>query len=232
MNASILVTKAATHADVGEIYSLGAVAPKNDESYKGPWDCAEFVSWVVYQSIGRLYGCNDNSGNPATVDAWTGFWHRDADDLNLSIDVEEALRTPGAILLRGPRNKKIGHIVISDGQGGTIEAHSTNSGVIRASAMNRRWDCGVKLPELEYATSGTITYAAPSSTIYRFTNPLMQGERVKQIQQKLTDKGFNTNGVDGLFGINTANAVTLFQGANGLVADGEVGPRTLALLGI
>ena len=41
------LTVAAKH--VGEGYVLGALAPKNNSNWKGPWDCAEFVSWVTYR---------------------------------------------------------------------------------------------------------------------------------------------------------------------------------------
>ena len=62
----------------GEKYILGAMAPKNNANWKGPWDCAEFVSWCVYQISGKLYGCENNSGNPGSADAYTGYWGRDA----------------------------------------------------------------------------------------------------------------------------------------------------------
>jgi len=34
---------------VGEEYVLGVVAPKNNANWKGPWDCAELLSWAVFQ---------------------------------------------------------------------------------------------------------------------------------------------------------------------------------------
>src|SRR5512135_1240506 len=39
------LTLAATK--IGQEYVLGANAPFEDPDYDGPWDCAEFVSWVV-----------------------------------------------------------------------------------------------------------------------------------------------------------------------------------------
>ncbi|KSU88646.1 hypothetical protein AS180_06590 [Priestia veravalensis] len=53
-----------------------------------------------------------------------------------------------------------------------------------------------------------------------------KGDAVKALQQKLTSLGFNTQGVDGMFGSNTSAAVRKFQSANGLAADGIVGPNT------
>lgn len=52
-----------------------------------------------------------------------------------------------------------------------------------------------------------------------------RGEAVKQIQRSL-----GLNPVDGVFGEKTAAAVRVFQQAAGLVADGIVGPATLAKL--
>jgi N-acetylmuramoyl-L-alanine amidase len=113
---------------VGEQYILGTVVPKNDPAWDGPWDCAEFVSWCVYQTAKILYGCDDDQTDPAIADAYTGFWGRDARTIGKQISVAAAARIAGAAVLRlGP---KMGHIVISDGRGGTVEAHSTNSGVI------------------------------------------------------------------------------------------------------
>lgn len=80
---------------VGEKYVLGAQAPKNAANYKGPWDCAEFASWLVYQASAKLYGCLDNSANPLVADAFTGAWARDAEALGRKISFDEAARTAG-----------------------------------------------------------------------------------------------------------------------------------------
>src|SRR5207244_13293080 len=78
---------------IGEPYVLGALAPKNNPRWKGPWDCAEFASWLVFQAAGVLYGCESNSGEPASADAYTGYWARDAGDLGAKISVEQAMGT-------------------------------------------------------------------------------------------------------------------------------------------
>jgi LysM repeat protein len=57
-----------------------------------------------------------------------------------------------------------------------------------------------------------------------------RGYEVNQLQQKLTDLGYNTYGIDGIFGKNTYSAVTSFQKARGLQADGKAGPATWAAL--
>jgi len=54
-----IVVEAMKH--LGEEYILGADVPFENPDYKGPWDCAEFCSWIVYQVSGLVYGCVDNS---------------------------------------------------------------------------------------------------------------------------------------------------------------------------
>lgn len=59
-----------------------------------------------------------------------------------------------------------------------------------------------------------------------------RGEEVTQIQQVLKDKGYYNGNVDGIFGNQTRSAVLSFQKDHGLSADGIVGEKTLAALGI
>ena len=59
-----------------------------------------------------------------------------------------------------------------------------------------------------------------------------RGETVKKIQQKLKRWGYYNGAVDGIYGKQTKAAVIYFQKRNGLVADGIVGKKTLAALGI
>lgn len=52
----------------------------------------------------------------------------------------------------------------------------------------------------------------------------------KKVQGRLNELGFNAGSVDGRPGLQTKNAVVAFQRANGLQADGKVGPRTRSVL--
>jgi len=63
-NGSEMLALARTR--IGEKY-VNVCVPKNNSNWHGPWDCAEFMSWLVYQVGGFLYGCFDDHGNPATV---------------------------------------------------------------------------------------------------------------------------------------------------------------------
>ena len=53
-----------------------------------------------------------------------------------------------------------------------------------------------------------------------------RGNITKLLQEKLVSLGYNTNGVDGIFGAGTEKAVISFQKSNGLVVDGIVGKNT------
>ncbi len=59
-----------------------------------------------------------------------------------------------------------------------------------------------------------------------------QGENVRKVQARLIEKGYSCGncGADSIFGRGTYNAVVDFQKANGLSADGIVGPLTWAKL--
>ncbi|MFB3924062.1 MAG: peptidoglycan-binding protein [Terriglobia bacterium] len=226
----ILLRLARQH--VGEKYVLGSLAPKNNSNWTGPWDCAEFASWLVFQSGGFLYGCDNNQGDPASANAYTGFWNRDANSLGTRVTLEEAARTPGAAVLRVPQAGATGHIVISDGRGGTVEAHSSRRGVIEFTLANRRWDTGILVPGITYSQLAPVPVPRPAKPVYRLTDPRMQGPKVKEIQRALKAAGFNPGPLDGAFGPMTQAAVLSFQATRGLVPDGEVGPKTAKALAI
>lgn len=60
-----------------------------------------------------------------------------------------------------------------------------------------------------------------------------RGNITKLLQEKLVSLGYNTNGVDGIFGSGTERAVKLYQKNNSLISDGIVGRNTWKkLLGI
>lgn len=216
---------------LGEKYIFGTPVPKDDPAWKGPWDCAEFVSWCVYQVSQKLYGCLDNSGAPAHAEAYTGYWGRDADQLGAVITLSLAAVIPGALVLRNP-GTACGHIVISDGAGGTIEAHSMSRGIITDRLDQRRWDIGILVPWIKYTPLRHVTAVVPPGPVYRVTTPLMDGAVILAIQQALVKQRLDPGALDGRYGTRTAAAITVFQCAGGLVVDGEVGAQTARLLGV
>jgi len=59
-----------------------------------------------------------------------------------------------------------------------------------------------------------------------------RGEEVRTIQTKLKRWGYYSDGIDGIYGTKTMNAVKYFQRKNGLTADGIAGTQTLKAMGI
>ncbi|MEO5339099.1 MAG: peptidoglycan-binding protein [Magnetococcus sp. MYC-9] len=217
---------------VGQSYVLGAKVPKNDPNWQGPWDCAELASWALFQVTGILFGTRPQN-NPARADAYTGYWGEQAHAAHAIVDLQAAAGIPGSFVLREPASSLGGHIVISDGQGGTVEAHSSKRGVIRSTLSGRRWDYGIVVPGVQHSvTSPPAPITTPHSTIYRLTKPLMVGQEVAAIQTALRNHGLNPGHVDGVFGPQTRAAVIDFQKAQGLLPDGEVGQETAGALGV
>ncbi|MCI2256502.1 peptidoglycan-binding protein [Domibacillus sp. PGB-M46] len=88
-----------------------------------------------------------------------------------------------------------------------------------------RW--GWDAPHLQYNYKGygtdkvrTVAAAAPIN--------VMSKEETLTLQEKLTKLGLDTNGVDGIYGKGTTNAVMILQRRTGLAIDGIAGKNTLA----
>ena len=62
--------------------------------------------------------------------------------------------------------------------------------------------------------------------LYRRT-PMLRGDDVAEVQQRLCALGFDTGRVDGIFGDATATALREFQENSALPVDGILGPETL-----
>ena len=214
---------------VGETYENIQV-PKNNPNWHGPWDCAEFMSWLVFQDAGFLYGCINNNVNPASADAYTGAWVTDSLHKGIRVPVSQAAATVGGIVLRfPPQPGAMGHIAICDGNGNTVEAKGHAFGVVQDTIHGRRWDTGVLVPGIHYDPSGPLAITPPPR-IYFQGGTGQDKKIVRDIQQALLSQGFDPGPIDGFFGSKTAAAVAAFQRVKGLVADGEVGPQTAAYL--
>src|SRR5437016_1643528 len=224
-----LVQRARAH--IGEQY-VNTQIPKDDPHWHGPWDCAGFVSWLVYQEANTLYGCVDDTAPPAKADAYTGAWKAALERLGKRVSVEEAAATVGGIVLRYPPGPgKMGHIAVCDGNGGTIEAKGRRYGVVADSVHGRGWHTGILIPGITYGATAPIK-VSPPAIIYEVDAPNMDKAVVTRIQAALAAKGFDPGLIDGDFGLNTQAAVLRFQEAEGMVVDGAVGPETAAALGV
>lgn len=213
---------------VGDSYRFGAIVDYRNSRSTGPWDCAEYATWCTFQAYGFLFGCDDRG---SAGSAFTGEWKQQSATRGKQVSVEEAKRTPGAFLLRFPGSGgiAIGHVVISTGDGSTLEAADRTRGVIRGTTANRRWDTGFLLPGVDYETA---TAGTASDGNLRFQEFPQFSKAVMALQEALTERGFDPGTIDGLFGESTEAAVAAFQHDAGLVVDGEAGPSTLGALAL
>ncbi|MGB3191423.1 peptidoglycan-binding protein [Lyngbya sp. PCC 8106] len=78
----------------------------------------------------------------------------------------------------------------------------------------------------------TTALTLPQSAVAQLITQGSRGAEVSAIQQSLQSLGFFNATVTGYYGPITRDAVIRFQQANGLSADGVVGPNTLAALGL
>jgi hypothetical protein len=227
-----LLKRAREH--IGEEYRLGTLVPMDNQNWKGPWDCSEFMSWLVFQEARVLFGCLDDDATPAEAKAYTGAWQKDSGKLNARVSVDQAASTVGGIVLRfPPAAGEMGHIALCDGKGGTVEAKGRIYGVVADTVHGRTWDTGVFIPGITYAPPGTPTPVdPPAGPVYQSGAQGMKREIIFKIQQALVAKGFDPKEIDGDYGPDTQAAVAAFQQAAGLVIDGAVGPETAEALGI
>ncbi|WP_236035262.1 peptidoglycan-binding domain-containing protein [Alkalihalobacterium elongatum] len=97
-----------------------------------------------------------------------------------------------------------------------------NTTVIITSSK-QSFDTIAKANGYKITASSTVPVSTNSSTILRRGS---KGEPVKELQRQLTSLGYNTRGIDGIFGPATEAAVRNFQKSKKLTVDGVVGPQT------
>jgi peptidoglycan hydrolase-like protein with peptidoglycan-binding domain len=78
---------------------------------------------------------------------------------------------------------------------------------------------------------GGVSHSHAQSSRHPMIERGSEGRAVRVLQEALVEQGYELD-VDGDFGSGTEAAVMAFQEANGLDADGVVGPNTWAALGV
>lgn len=144
-------------AQEGDAYVFGHETDVGNDN-PDTFDCSELVQWAA----GR-----------AGVEMPDGSWiqYRELQGRGSALSVEEALRTPGALLFRFSDDPLSGgrpgsaHVAISLGDGTVIEARGTKYGVGVFTAEDRGWTHAGAIPEL-----GSI------DSLPRFTEPLPFGQ--------------------------------------------------------
>lgn len=186
------------------------------------YDCSGYVT-VVLRALGIEPG-------PSPWTSWSiAAWCYDA---GMEVSVDEAIRTPGALLFMGPNRGlegwgSTGHIAISRGNGTVFEtpawgAWGHGSGI--GSAYGRNWTGGALVPGVH---AGDVAYLPVPQ------DPALQrgsmGPAVGDWQVFLNAAGYAPPlAIDGEYGPGTENAVRWFQTLCKIVSDGKVGPDTWA----
>ncbi len=86
------------------------------------------------------------------------------------------------------------------------------------------------VPETPTPTPAPTATPTPRVSVWTTLRSGMKGDEVKQLQENLIQMGYLDGKPDGNYGSGTVAAVTAFQRANGLKADGVAGESTLKAL--
>lgn len=118
-------------------------------------------------------------------------------------------------------------LLTSDAATGSFDASTSAAVSVFQRERGLRCDgiCGVET----WAAIVEAGFALGDRTLYRRA-PMIQGDDVAELQRRLSALGFDPGGVDGIFGDQTAVALSEFQHNVGLVADGICGRETIAEL--
>ena len=231
-------------AQQGDRYVANAEASITDPNPTA-FDCSELVEWA----------CGRAGVQPTMPD---GSWiqQRWCKSNGTILTVEQAIATRGALLFKhrdeagnpvdpGPTCPPKAHVAISLGDGHTIEAMGRDYGVLVASALNRDWTAGARIPGCTYGSAPAPSPAPvppgppPSAPVPRQDKPYLtrgaEGPAVVEMQQlliKLDIGRLAQYGATGNFLDVTLEAVRLFQDQvrqqrdPSMVVDGECGPVT------
>lgn len=135
-------------SQAGDRYIFGAEAsPSNPNPYA--FDCSELVEWTCAR-LGVSPRMPDGSKAQKAHCARRGRL----------VSVQQAIDTRGALLFRMTGNPT--HVAISRGNGQTIEAKSTRSGVGIFSAYGRGWTHGGLIPGVTYGAPEPAPVHMPS----------------------------------------------------------------------
>lgn len=72
-----------------------------------------------------------------------------------------------------------------------------------------------------------LTAATPATA-----QEMLSGDEIRVVQENMHSLGYYAGKIDGVYGVNTAQAVKAFQKANGLPVDGIVSGKTAERLGV
>lgn len=172
--------------------------------------------------IGPLtWGKIDSASQPARFQAASPTFDSEQPDLRLGST------GPSVVNLQRMLNNQGDHLAL-DGDFGPL----TYAAVRNFQASHGIPVDGAAGPQtlslLQHLASGK-SQATPRAAAPRVAGYLQEGDtgpQVAKLQEQLTEAGYSTEGIDGVFGPLTQNAVVSFQKAHNLPSDGLVGSMT------
>ena len=121
--------------------------------------------------------------------------------------------------------------IFGNGTAAAVSAFQTSKGLPATGVVDEATANALGTPAAAPAAPAAPAPAAPASPLLGLRIGA-KGDPVKQLQQTLVDLGYTVaGGVDGVFGLATANALSQFQYAKGLKVNARVDEATVAALG-
>ncbi|WP_437830667.1 peptidoglycan-binding protein [Niallia taxi] len=188
--------------------------------------------WVVNKDWRRVAAIAKSMGF-----AWGGDWKGFVDNPHLEytgkITVEPEETKVDSVIVTTPNKPD------TDGDANIKKLQTFLNGYTKKASFTKLVVDGYKGPKTKTAAIRVFQYfsdvtidgvfgkksKAAAPTVKKGTT---WSKWTRLVQGMLYYNGFNPQGLDGVFGNDTVAAVKAFQKANGLVADGVVGPATFA----
>ena len=155
------------------------------------------------------------------IEPFSDFRARDFQKKAAPVQLKDLI--PGDLVF--DKTSEATHMGVYDYDGMVIESQGRDKGVVRRKLSAGHWVIGGRLDWF----SGAPEY---KRELYYDPDNLMRGEDVRECQLQLNKRGFPCGAADGIFGINTRNAVANFQKDIGLNVKrpGTIGKKTWAKL--
>lgn len=180
-------------------------------------DCSGLFTWAFKRLGGMMYhGTNT-------------MWAKWCTDKGALTTATRKTIKPGTAVFKMRGESDYYHVGLYIGNGEVIEAQSTQNGVVKSKLT--KWSYWGELKGVSYAedTKPETPTVLPEVGDYRVIKWGMRGDDVKTLQEMLIALGYELSAT-GKYASKTLKAVTAFQEANGLKADGIVGKNTWSKL--
>lgn len=150
-----------------------------------------------------------------------GLYHNECKDIGQS-----ELAAGDLVFKKYLTSNQMYHVGVYMGDGSVVHAKGRDDGVVREPLGQAVWNRFGRL---------TCWGVAGRKAVYtrllkNSGKPYTRGDDVRAVQLALESRGYETGGVDGVYGPKTEKAVRAFQQAARLAVDGIVGPKTWAAL--